>query len=359
MVIDAIRDDDGELIGFAKVTRDITERQEAQQALRAGPRGAVPGAEDGGHRPAHRRRRARFQQPADGGARQPRTAAQAPAGTIRKLDAAARQRHAGGRARRRADPAHAGLRPPAGARAASRSTCPTLVRGMADLLQRSLGPIVADRARSFPLRAAAGPRPTPTSSSSRCSTSPSTPATPCRTAASITICGRRGARRPTEVRGLTPGRYVCLSVADTGEGMDEETLARAAEPFFTTKGVGKGTGLGLSMVHGLAEQSGGSLRPQQRDWARARPSSSGCRSPTRAAEPSPGRAAARGHASASAGRCGAGGRRRRAGADEHRRHAGGSRPHGPRGDLGRGGAGDPAARAPASTSSSPTRRCRR
>jgi CheY-like chemotaxis protein len=53
---------------------------------------------------------------------------------------------------------------------------------------------------------------------------------------------------------------VVLSVSDTGEGMDPETLARATEPFFTTKGVGKGTGLGLSMVHGMAEQLGGRLR---------------------------------------------------------------------------------------------------
>ncbi|MFJ7311889.1 PAS domain S-box protein [Pseudomonas sp. NPDC098747] len=56
---------------------------------------------------------------------------------------------------------------------------------------------------------------------------------------------------------LTAGRYVCLSMSDTGEGMDAQTLASARDPFFTTKGVGKGTGLGLSMVHGFIEQLGG------------------------------------------------------------------------------------------------------
>ena len=60
--------------------------------------------------------------------------------------------------------------------------------------------------------------------------------------------------------GLAPGAYVCLSLTDTGEGMDEATLSRATEPFFTTKGVGKGTGLGLSMVEGLAAQIGGKLQ---------------------------------------------------------------------------------------------------
>jgi PAS domain S-box-containing protein len=64
---------------------------------------------------------------------------------------------------------------------------------------------------------------------------------------------------PDHASNLAPGCYVCLSVTDRGEGMDEEALARAVEPFFTTKEVGKGTGLGLSMVHGMAEQSGGRL----------------------------------------------------------------------------------------------------
>ncbi|MGX4804879.1 PAS domain-containing protein [Bradyrhizobium guangdongense] len=58
---------------------------------------------------------------------------------------------------------------------------------------------------------------------------------------------------------LQPGRYLQLSVADTGMGMDHATLARAIEPFFSTKGIGKGTGLGLSMAHGLATQLGGAL----------------------------------------------------------------------------------------------------
>ncbi|MFM0213736.1 ATP-binding protein [Paraburkholderia sediminicola] len=59
---------------------------------------------------------------------------------------------------------------------------------------------------------------------------------------------------------LAAGDYLCLTVSDTGKGMDAATLAKATEPFFTTKELGKGTGLGLSMIHGLALQLNGSLR---------------------------------------------------------------------------------------------------
>jgi PAS domain S-box-containing protein len=58
---------------------------------------------------------------------------------------------------------------------------------------------------------------------------------------------------------LKPGQYIRLSVADTGLGMDEATMGRSTEPFFSTKGIGKGTGLGLSMVDGLVSQLGGTL----------------------------------------------------------------------------------------------------
>jgi signal transduction histidine kinase/CheY-like chemotaxis protein len=57
-----------------------------------------------------------------------------------------------------------------------------------------------------------------------------------------------------------PASYVRVTVSDTGCGMDEETLQKATEPFFSTKELGKGTGLGLSMIHGLARQLDGALR---------------------------------------------------------------------------------------------------
>jgi signal transduction histidine kinase/ActR/RegA family two-component response regulator len=76
------------------------------------------------------------------------------------------------------------------------------------------------------------------------------------------VGGRTASNAWSGAPNLPPGEYVRITIADNGEGMDEATLAKATEPFFTTKGPGKGTGLGLSMVQGLAGQSGGLLRIQ-------------------------------------------------------------------------------------------------
>jgi CheY-like chemotaxis protein len=75
----------------------------------------------------------------------------------------------------------------------------------------------------------------------------------------ITISATREAVAGKSPSAVAPGSYVRLVVRDRGAGMDAETLRRATEPFFTTKGVGKGTGLGLPMVQGMAQQIGGAF----------------------------------------------------------------------------------------------------
>jgi PAS domain S-box-containing protein len=253
VVIDPVRDSHGTLIGFAKITRDLTERRRSQLALeqaqeaffQAQKMDAIGKLTGGvahdfnnllavilGSLDLARRRMAegadigRFidnaMKAADRGAML----------TQRMLAFARRQE----------------------LRIETVDPC-ALVRGMAELLQHSIGggaqidtqfPLVLRSVRADPaqlelalLNLAVNAR----------------DAMP--QGGRILIA----AREEEAVAGgdLRPGGYICLSVIDDGEGMDEATLARATEPFYTTKGIGKGTGLGLSMAHGFAEQCGGKL----------------------------------------------------------------------------------------------------
>jgi signal transduction histidine kinase/CheY-like chemotaxis protein len=131
-----------------------------------------------------------------------------------------------------------------------------LIRGMSDLLQRSLGPRVvlrldipeklpparidANQLELAVLNLAINAR----------------DAMPDGGSINIKVAEYQATSDPA----LKPGGYLKLSVIDTGTGMTPEILKRAVEPFFSSKPLGKGTGLGLSMVHGLAVQLGGTLQ---------------------------------------------------------------------------------------------------
>jgi PAS domain S-box-containing protein len=134
---------------------------------------------------------------------------------------------------------------------------PELVRGMAELLQRSIGPMVRIDTH-FPLGL-----PLAHVDANQLELALLNLAVNARDAmpegGTLSISATEQELMPGAAEGLKPGRYVCLSITDTGSGMDAATLGRATEPFFTTKGVGQGTGLGLPMVQGLAAQSGGRL----------------------------------------------------------------------------------------------------
>ncbi|HEX8413996.1 MAG TPA: ATP-binding protein, partial [Sphingomicrobium sp.] len=133
---------------------------------------------------------------------------------------------------------------------------PALVRGLSEMLERSLGPQVHITTR-FPLRL-----PAAHVDAHQLELAILNMGVNARDAmpdgGTLTISACEDIMPPRE--GSRGGRYLRVDVVDDGTGMDPDTLARASEPFFTTKGTGKGTGLGLSMVQGLAAQSGGHLQ---------------------------------------------------------------------------------------------------
>ncbi|MFH6784269.1 MULTISPECIES: MHYT domain-containing protein [Methylobacterium] len=249
VVIDPVLGEDGRLVGFAKVTRDITERKRAEAALEQAQAAL-----------AQAQKMEAVGQLTGGVAHDFNNLLMAVLGSLellrkrlpddprllRLLDNAVQGAERGAALTQRmlAFARRQELKPEA-------VDLARLVREMTDLLQRSIGPGVRIETR-FP----SGLPPALVDAHQLelallnlvVNARDAMPA-----GGTVAVAGRLE-RQAGEGEAM-----LCLSVTDTGTGMDEATLARAQEPFFTTKGVGKGTGLGLSMVHGLAAQSHGRL----------------------------------------------------------------------------------------------------
>jgi PAS domain S-box-containing protein len=254
VVLDAVYNDDGSLVGFAKITRDVTERMNAQRALDETREALVQAQkmEAIGHLTggvAHDFNNLLMVIQGSLELLQKRLPKDNPK-TAQLLDNALQgaQRGAALTQRMLAFARRQELKLVA-------VDVPELVRGMAELLQSSLGPSIQIDTH-FPdklARAYADPHQLELALLNLAMNARD--AMP--KGGDIVIAASE--KRTADASGLKPGHYVCVTVTDTGTGMDEATLKRAIEPFFTTKGIGNGTGLGLPMVHGMAQQSGGKL----------------------------------------------------------------------------------------------------
>ncbi len=256
VVIDAIHDDEGKPVGFAKITRDVTEREEAlreleiaREALFQSQKMEAIGQLTGGVAHDFNNLLAAIH----GSLELLRKRTGDDPQTLRLLDnslkatergAALTQRMLAFARRQELATEHVAIEP--------------LVAGVMDLIQRSLGPTFAIETR-FP-----ADLPAVAADIHQLEMALLNLAVNARDAmpegGTIVFDGEERAVSTGEIPDLSAGHYVRLTVTDEGVGMDAETLARAADPFFTTKGVGKGTGLGLSMVHGFARQLGGVLQ---------------------------------------------------------------------------------------------------
>jgi PAS domain S-box-containing protein len=252
VIIDAIHNDDGAVTGFAKITRDVSERQATQQAL-----------EEAREALFQAQKMEAIGQLTGGVAHDFNNLLMAVLGS---LELAQKRLPDDPKLARLIDNAILGAQ--RGASLTQRMLSfarrqelkreavdlADLVRGMQGLLDRSLGPTVTVRVDI------ADDLPAAETDANQLESALLNLAVNARDAmpegGEITISAR-AANIDKDETGLKAGAYIRLAVSDTGAGMDKETLARATEPFFTTKGVGKGTGLGVPMVQGLAVQSGG------------------------------------------------------------------------------------------------------
>ncbi|MBS0249582.1 MAG: PAS domain S-box protein [Proteobacteria bacterium] len=252
VVIDPIRDRQGKLVGFAKITRDLTERREAQQELEKAKEALFQS-----------QKTEAIGQLTGGIAHDFNNLLAAVIGNLEIL----RKRIADPKLISHVENALEGAKRGASltkrmlafARQtelrATRVDVPALVHGMADLLKRNVGEENVLETY-FPIGV-----PAVLVDATQLETALLNLVVNARDAipqgGKITIGARL--HHATADGRLKPGHYVAIQVTDNGQGMDETTLRRATEPFFSTKGIGKGTGLGLSMAYGLAAQSGGEL----------------------------------------------------------------------------------------------------
>ncbi|WP_126173982.1 hybrid sensor histidine kinase/response regulator [Altericroceibacterium xinjiangense] len=248
VVIDPIREDGGALVGFTKITRDLTERKMAQEAL------------DAAQKQIFQSQKMEAIGKLTGGVAHDFN--NILAAILGSLQIASKRMAEGQDVGRFLDNAVAAAergatltqRMLAFARKQELQLEPVgivrCVREMAELLERTIGPGITISTR-FPasLPAVIGDR-TQLELALMNLVVNARDAMP--GGGQITIAAEL-CQRP----GDGPTGFVCLSVADEGQGMDEATLSNATEPFFTTKGIGKGTGLGLPMVKGMIEQCGG------------------------------------------------------------------------------------------------------
>ncbi|MEN0105595.1 MAG: PAS domain S-box protein [Pseudomonas sp.] len=254
VVVDRIRDELGELVGFAKITRDITDVMEAQKALEKARESLFQsqkmeslGRLTGGI--AHDFNN--LLMVVLGSLEVVRRRVPEDPKVLKLLDNAIQGAQRGATLTQRM-------------LAFARSQklvvealdAQALVRGMSDMLQRALGPQTRIEVR-FPL--SLDPLQADSNQLEMALLNLAVNARDAMASGGQIVIAAREESLAQDEGELAAGRYICLSVTDSGTGMDAETLSRAREPFFTTKGVGKGTGLGLSMVHGFAQQSGGRL----------------------------------------------------------------------------------------------------